>query len=240
MVASKATDGAKDRSYEEFIRGPNNEARADRSSRRSCVSDHSMRCRVGERAYPNRFMFHAKGGEDTCLSLIFFKRHVEFYGTIEETQKFLRFQLMLGTASPWLGQILVVFDVLFFVVGLPSIVSARLGFQDLVFGVLTSMLSFIARGRLHSLLISFRLSFPLYSCISLQLSSHLWLFSLSSCLPLVFWITFSFVYDMWAWNVILVLSLVFDFSVVVFHSPSLKLFLFFPCFPWYKCAELVS
>ncbi|KAF2552632.1 hypothetical protein F2Q68_00034783 [Brassica cretica] len=68
MVASKATDGTKDRSYEEFIRGPNNEARADRSSRRSCVSDHSMRCRVGERVYPNRFMFHAKGGGDTCNS----------------------------------------------------------------------------------------------------------------------------------------------------------------------------
>ncbi|KAF3554766.1 hypothetical protein F2Q69_00011911 [Brassica cretica] len=91
---------------------------------------------------------------------------------------------MLGIASPWLGQSLVVFDVLFLVVGLPSIVFARLGFQDLVFGVLTSMLSFIARGRLHSLLISFRLSFPLYSRISLQLSSHLWWLSLSPCLPL--------------------------------------------------------
>ncbi|KAF2554808.1 hypothetical protein F2Q68_00016198, partial [Brassica cretica] len=44
------------------------------------------------------------------------------------------FQLMLGTASPWLGQSLVVFDVVFLVVGLPSIVSTRLGFQDLVFG----------------------------------------------------------------------------------------------------------
>ncbi|WZZ88535.1 hypothetical protein YC2023_117114 [Brassica napus] len=52
------------------------------------------------------------------------------------------------------GQSLVVFDVVFLVVGLPSIVFARLGFQDLVFGVLTSMLSFIARERLHSLLIS--------------------------------------------------------------------------------------
>ncbi|KAH0883708.1 LOW QUALITY PROTEIN: hypothetical protein HID58_059804, partial [Brassica napus] len=104
--------------------------------------------------------------------------------------------LMLGTVSPWLGQILVVFDVLFLVVGLPPIVFARLGFQDLVFGVLTSMLSFIARGRLHSLLISFRLSFPLYSRISLQLSSHLWWLSLSPCLPLE--IIFSFVYALWA------------------------------------------
>ena len=69
---------------------------------------------------------------------------------------FFRFQLMLGTASSWLGQILVVFDVVFLIVGLPSIVYARLGFQDLVFGVLTSMLSFIAWGRLHSFLISFR------------------------------------------------------------------------------------
>ena len=115
---------------------------------------------------------------------------------------FLRFQLMLGTASPWLGQSLFVFDFVFLVVGLPSIVSARFGFQDLVFGVLTSMLSFIARGRLHSLLISFRLSFPLYSRISLQLSSHLWWLSLSPCLPLEIWIMFSFVYAMWAWKVI--------------------------------------
>uniref|UniRef100_A0A0D3ED68 Uncharacterized protein n=1 Tax=Brassica oleracea var. oleracea TaxID=109376 RepID=A0A0D3ED68_BRAOL len=37
-------------------------------------------------------------------------------------------QLMLGIASPWLGQSLVVFDVLFLVVGLPSIVFARLAF----------------------------------------------------------------------------------------------------------------
>ncbi|KAF2586807.1 hypothetical protein F2Q70_00037549 [Brassica cretica] len=43
---------------------------------------------------------------------------------------------MLGTASPWLGQSLFVFDFVFLVVGLPSIVSARFGFQDLVFGVL--------------------------------------------------------------------------------------------------------
>nr|VDD61713.1 unnamed protein product [Brassica oleracea] len=40
---------------------------------------------------------------------------------------------MLGTASPWLGQSLVVFDVVFLVVSLPS--NVRLGFQDLVFGV---------------------------------------------------------------------------------------------------------
>ncbi|KAF3601658.1 hypothetical protein F2Q69_00037510 [Brassica cretica] len=113
-----------------------------------------------------------------------------------------RFQLMLGTASPWLGQSLFVFDFVFLVVGLPSIVSARFGFQDLVFGVLTSMLSFIARGRLHSFLISLRLPFPLYSCISLQLSSHLWWLSLSPCLPLEIWIMFSFVYAMWAWKVI--------------------------------------
>ncbi|KAF3573407.1 hypothetical protein F2Q69_00061806 [Brassica cretica] len=64
---------------------------------------------------------------------------------------FLRFRLMLRTASPWLGQILVVFDVVFLVVGLPSIVFARLGFQDQVFGDLTSMLSFIARGQFYTL-----------------------------------------------------------------------------------------
>ena len=113
---------------------------------------------------------------------------------------FLRFQLMLGTASSWLGQSLVVFDVVFLNVGLPSIVSARFCFQDLIFGVLTSMLSFIARGRLHSLLISFRLPFPFYSCISLQLSSHVWWLSLSPCLPLEVWIMFSFVHVIWAWS----------------------------------------
>ncbi|KAL0667585.1 hypothetical protein Bca4012_030289 [Brassica carinata] len=43
---------------------------------------------------------------------------------------------MLGTASSWLGQSLVVFDVVFLNVGLPSIVTARLGFQDLVFDFL--------------------------------------------------------------------------------------------------------
>ncbi|KAH0859546.1 hypothetical protein HID58_087807 [Brassica napus] len=41
------------------------------------------------------------------------------------------FQLMLGTASPWLDQSLSVFDFVFLVIGLPSIVSARFGFQDL-------------------------------------------------------------------------------------------------------------
>ncbi|KAL0748366.1 hypothetical protein Bca101_030368 [Brassica carinata] len=40
---------------------------------------------------------------------------------------------MLGTASSWLGQSLVVFDVVFLNVGLPSVVSARLCFQDLIF-----------------------------------------------------------------------------------------------------------
>ena len=42
---------------------------------------------------------------------------------------------MLGTASPWLDQSLVIFYVVFLVVGLPLIVSARLGFQNLVFGL---------------------------------------------------------------------------------------------------------
>ncbi|KAF3582822.1 hypothetical protein DY000_02029875 [Brassica cretica] len=46
---------------------------------------------------------------------------------------------------------LIVIDVVFLVAGLPSIVSAHLGFQDLVFGDLTSRLFFIARGCLHGL-----------------------------------------------------------------------------------------
>ncbi|KAH0886178.1 LOW QUALITY PROTEIN: hypothetical protein HID58_062274, partial [Brassica napus] len=58
---------------------------------------------------------------------------------------------MLGTASPWFGSSLVVFKVVFLVVGLPSIVSSCLGFQDMGFGDMT----FIARGRLHDLMIFF-------------------------------------------------------------------------------------
>ncbi|KAH0917664.1 hypothetical protein HID58_025324, partial [Brassica napus] len=54
-----------------------------------------------------------------------------------------------------------IFDVVFPVVGLPSVVPARLGFQYLVFG------------RFHGWLILFRLPFLLYSLISLQLSSLL-------------------------------------------------------------------
>ena len=56
---------------------------------------------------------------------------------------FLRFWLMLGTASPLVGSQLVVFDVVFLIVGWPSIF--RFGFQNLVFGDLNYMLSFIAR-----------------------------------------------------------------------------------------------
>ncbi|KAF2586266.1 hypothetical protein F2Q70_00037164 [Brassica cretica] len=142
-----------------------------------------------------------------------FPRHCRLFQSL---LFFLRFQLMLGTASPWLGHSLFVFDFVFLVVGLPSIVSARFGFQDLVFGVLTSMLSFITRGRLHSFMISLRLPFPLYSCISLQLSSHLWWLSLSPCLPFEIWIMLSFVYAMWAWKSLgaLVLSIQ---SFVVFQ-----------------------
>ncbi|CDY39541.1 BnaC07g07090D [Brassica napus] len=50
---------------------------------------------------------------------------------------------------------LVVIDVVFLVAGLPSIVSARLGFQDLVFGDLTSMLIFIAFEDCSTVLIVF-------------------------------------------------------------------------------------
>ncbi|KAH0892840.1 hypothetical protein HID58_055269 [Brassica napus] len=58
---------------------------------------------------------------------------------------------MLGTSSPWVESSLVVFKVVFLVVGLPSIVHSRLGFQDMSFGDLTS----IARGRFHDLMILF-------------------------------------------------------------------------------------
>ena len=38
----------------------------------------------------------------------------------------------------------------------------------------------------------------------------------------------------------MVSSLSSGFSVVGFHSRSLRLFLFFPCFPWYRRTELIS
>ncbi|KAH0926817.1 hypothetical protein HID58_019073, partial [Brassica napus] len=59
-----------------------------------------------------------------------------------------------GTASFWVGSEFSHLDVIFLVVGLPSIVPPR-----------------FARVRLHGSLISFCLPFPLCSLISLQLSS---------------------------------------------------------------------
>ncbi|KAF3593091.1 hypothetical protein DY000_02025755 [Brassica cretica] len=49
--------------------------------------------------------------------------------------------LVLGSVEEWLGQSLVVFDVVFLVVGLPSIVPTRLGFQDQLSSVLTSLVA---------------------------------------------------------------------------------------------------
>ena len=72
-----------------------------------------------------------------------------------------------------LGQSLIILYVVFLVVGLQWVVPAQLGFQDLVFGDLTSMLSFVVRGWLYGLLISFHLSFPLCSLISFQFTSML-------------------------------------------------------------------
>ncbi|KAH0914698.1 hypothetical protein HID58_029144, partial [Brassica napus] len=111
-----------------------------------------------------------------------------------------------------LGQSLVVF----LVVGLPLIVSASLGFQDLVFGDLTFYVLFIARGWLHSLLILCSLFFFLCSLTSLHFSSLV--ASLVALhfiyIPLKVWIVFSF-------TLFLVSNLSSDFSVVGFHSPSL-------------------
>ncbi|KAF3555347.1 hypothetical protein F2Q69_00011540 [Brassica cretica] len=98
---------------------------------------------------------------------------------------------------------LIVIDVVFLVAGLPSIVSAHLGFQDLVFGDLTSRLFFIARGCLHGLLISFCLFLSLCSLIdliTLFFADLLWLF-LSPYLLLQVWIVFFFVYALYAWKV---------------------------------------
>uniref|UniRef100_A0A0D3CT87 Uncharacterized protein n=1 Tax=Brassica oleracea var. oleracea TaxID=109376 RepID=A0A0D3CT87_BRAOL len=85
---------------------------------------------------------------------------------------------MLGTASPWLGQSLVVFDVVFLVVSLPSIVNVRLGFQDLVFGVYAIFHSSRTAPKFADFVLSL---FPsLFS--HLVTASHLWWFSLSPCL----------------------------------------------------------
>ncbi|KAG5392976.1 hypothetical protein IGI04_022939 [Brassica rapa subsp. trilocularis] len=99
----------------------------------------------------------------------------------------------------------------FFIVGLPSIVLARLGFQDLVSGDLTSMLSFITRGQFHSLLILFCFSFPLCFLISFQLSL---LFASLIALPFTMLTTpgldnvFVRVYAMWDLKIISGLKLI--------------------------------
>ncbi|KAH0865106.1 LOW QUALITY PROTEIN: hypothetical protein HID58_082317, partial [Brassica napus] len=98
-----------------------------------------------------------------------------------------------------LGQSSIVFDVFFLSL---TCLYARLGFQDLVFDDLTSMLFFIARGGLHGLLILFRLLFYIFSLIMLHISL------LSA---LLVWIVFSSVYALWAWNVVSTLKLVLLF-----------------------------
>ncbi|KAF3534675.1 hypothetical protein DY000_02041254 [Brassica cretica] len=62
---------------------------------------------------------------------------------------------MLGTTSPWVGQSLVVFNVVFLVVGLSLIVTARLGFQDLVFADLTFTQKLLDFGEVKRSYISF-------------------------------------------------------------------------------------
>ena len=70
-----------------------------------------------------------------------------------------------------MGKSLVVIDVVFLVDGLPSIVFARLGFQDLVFGDLTSMF-FFHSSRMAPRYVDLILSLlSLCSLISLHLSS---------------------------------------------------------------------
>ena len=108
-----------------------------------------------------------------------------------------------------MGQSLVVIDVVFLVAGLPSMVSARLGFQARVFGDLTSMLFFIVRGWLYGLLISFCLFLSLCSLISLHLSS---LITSLVALPFAIFATpglvvFFFVYVLCAWKVVYGLKL---------------------------------
>ena len=154
---------------------------------------------------------------------------------------FFRFWLILGTTSCWVGSEFSCLWCCLPLVDLPSIVSARLGFQDLVFGDLTSMLFFISRGWLHGLMILFRLLFYLCSLIllhlSLLLASLVALFS--PYLLLQVWIVFSSVYALCAWKVISSLKFELLFFGGRLPFSSLRLFLFFSCFPWCRCAELV-
>ncbi|KAH0859345.1 hypothetical protein HID58_087606 [Brassica napus] len=107
--------------------------------------------------------------------------------------------------SPSMYYSLVVIDFVFLVAGLPSIVSARLGFQDRVFGDLTSMLFFIVRGWLHGLLILFCLFFfALFSHIVAPfIADHVSCgSSFRHIFPLQVWIVFFSVYALYAWKVV--------------------------------------
>ncbi|KAF3604224.1 hypothetical protein F2Q69_00035799 [Brassica cretica] len=79
-----------------------------------------------------RFLTSTYSGQDTLCCAVVPHGLVGWSGRYWLLLFFLRFQLMLGTASPWIVSELVVFDGVFIVVGLPSIVPTRLGFQDLV------------------------------------------------------------------------------------------------------------
>ena len=126
-----------------------------------------------------------------------FSRVVGCSGQYWHSSSSLDFGLCQELHPLGLGQSLVVFDVVFSVVGFPSIVSACLGFQDLIFGDLTFMLPFIARGGFHGLLILFCLSpsfYVLSSHCSFHYCSHLWWLSLLICFLIQVWIVISYVY----------------------------------------------
>ncbi|KAH0859206.1 hypothetical protein HID58_087467, partial [Brassica napus] len=155
-----------------------------------------------------------------------------------------------------LGQSLAVFYVVFLVVGLSLIVHARLGFQDLspflsLFSHLVAL--FIAgcvsggspfRYVCHSILfLVSNLIFGFYvvgfhsPSFSLLILCSLF-FSLCSLISLHFSSTVvslvAFHFAMFATpGLFLVSNLSFGFYVVGFHSPSLRLFFFFSCLPWY-------
>ena len=122
----------------------------------------------------------------------------------------------------------------FLVVDLLLIVPTCLRFQDLVFGDVTSKLSFIAWRRLHGFLVSFFLPFPFCSFISLQLSS---LFASLVALPFVIFTppgldSVFLLLEGCFWSQ---LRLWFLGGWVLLSHP--QLFLFFHCFPWYRYAE---
>ena len=155
---------------------------------------------------------------------------------------FFRLWLRLETTSRWIGSEFschwCCFPRRWFAVN--SLCSSW--FQDLVYGGLTYMLFFIARGWFHGLLISFCLFLSLFfshlvapfivdhvSCDSFF--RHICYSRFGYCFLCVCFVHLE--------GCFIVSSLSFGFSVVGFHSPPLRFYIFFSCISWCRCAEWV-